>query len=203
EGSDADDEGEDTQSFKPGRLPTNAIQKAQALGKHTTEEALSIANEYSKSLGTTMAAAGLSTKATQTELVWNMHQAWYADAYPKMEREHTKAYQAHQLKHYEMHKDNKEHAQLWKIIRMFWIESIAGIKDMSAKGMVGRLMSCRDVFTQAVQTWSNVEGIQILGCVIYTGSLEALCQAQGIFAGSSLCMELASERQTDISKLLD
>ena len=28
EGSDADDEGEDTQSFKPGRLPANAIQKA-------------------------------------------------------------------------------------------------------------------------------------------------------------------------------
>ena len=64
--------------------------------------------------------------------------------------EHTKAYQAHQLKHYEMHKDNEEHAQLWKIIRMFWIESIAGIKDLSAKGMVGWLMSCRDVFAQAV-----------------------------------------------------
>ena len=45
EGSDADDEGEDTQSFKPGRLPMNAIQKAQALGKRITEEALSIANE--------------------------------------------------------------------------------------------------------------------------------------------------------------
>ena len=54
-----------------------------------------------------------------------------------------------------------------------------------------------------VQTWSNVEGIQILGCVIYMGSLEAPRQAQGIFAGSLLCMELASERQTDISKLLD
>ena len=85
EGSDADDEGEDTQSFKPGRLPMNAIQKAQALGKRTTEEALSIANEYGKSLGTIMAAAGLSTKATWTKLVWNMHQAWYADAYPKTE----------------------------------------------------------------------------------------------------------------------
>ena len=67
EGSDANDEGEDTQSFKPGRLPVNAIQKVQALGKHTTEEALSIANEYGKSLGTIMAAAGLSTKATRTE----------------------------------------------------------------------------------------------------------------------------------------
>ena len=168
EGSDANDEGEDTQSFKPGRLPVNAIQKAQALGKHMTEEALSIANEYGKSLGTIMAAAGLSTKATQTESVWNMHQAWYADVYPKTERgiflpifyfvlnidtiiEHMKAYQACQLKHYEMHKDNEEHAQLWKIIRVFWIESIAGIKDVSAKGMVGWLMSCRDSFAQAVR----------------------------------------------------
>ena len=69
EGSDADDEGENTQSFKPGRLLTNAIQKVQALGKCMTEEALSIANEYGKSLGTIMAAAGLSTKATQTKSV--------------------------------------------------------------------------------------------------------------------------------------
>ncbi|KAI6030352.1 hypothetical protein EDC04DRAFT_2605306 [Pisolithus marmoratus] len=32
---------------------------------------------------------------------------------------------------------------------------------------------------------------------------EAVCQAQGIFAGSSLCMQLTSKRQTDITGLLD
>ncbi|KIM54119.1 hypothetical protein SCLCIDRAFT_31365 [Scleroderma citrinum Foug A] len=200
---DADDEGEGTRYFKPGRLPANAIKKAQALGKHTTEEAQSIADEYGKSLGTIMGAAGLSAKATRAESVWNMHQAWYADAYPKDAGEGTKGYQVHQLKHYEAHKDKEEHAQLWKVIRVFWTESIAGIKDVSVKGMVGWLMSCRDSFAQAAQTWCNVEGIHILGCVLYTGSLEAPHQVQGIFAGSSVCMELASEKQTDISQLLD
>lgn len=61
----------------------NAIKKAQALGKRTTEEAQSIADEHGKSLRTIMGAAGLSAKATWAESVWNMHQAWYANAYPK------------------------------------------------------------------------------------------------------------------------
>ncbi|KIM56405.1 hypothetical protein SCLCIDRAFT_29636 [Scleroderma citrinum Foug A] len=186
-----------------GKLPANAIKKVQALGKCTTEEAQSIADEYGKSLRTIMGAAGLSAKATQAESVWNMHQAWYADAYPKDAGEGMKGYQVCQLKHYKMHKDEEEHAQLWKVICVFWTESVAGIKDVSVKGMVGWLMSCRDSFAQAAQTWCNVEGIHILGCVLYTGSLEAPRQAQGIFAGSSLCMELASERQMDISQLLD
>lgn len=53
------------------------------------------------------------------------------------------------------------------------------------------------------QTWCNVEDIQVFGCVIYTGSDEAARQAQGIFAGSNLCMELASEKQVDVSRFLD
>ncbi|KIN99667.1 hypothetical protein M404DRAFT_30338 [Pisolithus tinctorius Marx 270] len=35
------------------------------------------------------------------------------------------------------------------------------------------------------------------------GNDEAACQAQGVFAGSLLCMQLASKRQTDVAKLLD
>ena len=60
-----------------------AIRKAQVLGRHATEKAEAIVNEYGKTLATIMAAAGLSTKATQSELVWNMHQAWYASAHCK------------------------------------------------------------------------------------------------------------------------
>ena len=48
-----------------------------------------------------------------------------------------------------------------------------------------------------------MEGIQVFGCVIYTGNDEAACQAQGVFCGSNLIMELASERQADISMLVD
>ena len=53
------------------------------------------------------------------------------------------------------------------------------------------------------QTWCNVEDIQVCGCVIYTGSNKAVHQAQGIFAGSSLCMELASKKQVDVSWFFD
>ena len=57
--------------------------KAQVLGRRTTEEAEAIANKYGKTLATIMAAAGLSTKATWSESVWNMHQVWYASAHCK------------------------------------------------------------------------------------------------------------------------
>ena len=66
EESDTDDEHKHKglQTVKPGRLPMEAIRKAQVLGRRTTEEAEAIANEYGKTLATIMAAAGLSTKAT-------------------------------------------------------------------------------------------------------------------------------------------
>ncbi|KAI5989606.1 hypothetical protein EDC04DRAFT_2614325 [Pisolithus marmoratus] len=70
---------------------------------------------------------------------------------------------------------------------MFWSKSISGSKDTSSKAMVGQVMACRDSFTQAAQTWCNVDSIH----------------AQGIFAGSMLCMQLEGEKQMDISRLLD
>ncbi|KAI6119182.1 hypothetical protein EDD16DRAFT_1706870 [Pisolithus croceorrhizus] len=191
------------QAHRCGRLPLAAIKKAQALGMRTAREAQAIADEYGKTLASIMAAAGLTTKATRAESVWNMHQAWYAATDPKLSEEDMKDYHCRQMKHYESHKDEEEFPDLWVEIRKFWSESISGSNDMSLKGMVGRLMTCRDTFTQAAQTWCNVENIHVFGCVIYSGNDEAACQAQGIFAGSSLCMQLASERQTDIARLLD
>ena len=59
-----DNEGKDAQSLEPGRLSMNALQKAQALGKHTAEEAQAIADEYGKSLGEPMHLLRLSYTAT-------------------------------------------------------------------------------------------------------------------------------------------
>ncbi|KAI6017038.1 hypothetical protein EDC04DRAFT_2608197 [Pisolithus marmoratus] len=197
------------QAHKCSRLPLAAIKKAQALRMCTAQEAQAIADEYGKTMVSIMAAAGLMTKATQAESVWNMHQAWYAATDPKLSDdpdpviEDMKDYHCCQMKHYESHKDNEEFPDLWAEIHKFWSESISGSNDMSSKGIVGQLMTCRDSFTQAVQTWCNVENIHIIGCVIYSGNDEAMCQAQGIFAGSLLCMQLASERQMDIARLLD
>ncbi|KAI6156268.1 hypothetical protein EDD17DRAFT_1512594 [Pisolithus thermaeus] len=78
------------------------------------------------------------------------------------------------------------------------------LKDSLVKcSKTGGQSKRRDSFMQAVQTWCNVENIHVFGCVIYTGNDKAVHQAQGIFAGSSLCMQLAGERQTDIARLLD
>ncbi|KAI6028248.1 hypothetical protein EDC04DRAFT_2605726 [Pisolithus marmoratus] len=160
-GEDSNDEQEGhgvggcSQSHKPGHPPMEAIQKAQALGAHTTSDAQEIADEYGKCLGSIMIAAGLTTKATQAEPVWNMHQACL-------------------MQHYEEHKDEKEYPQLWVDIQKFWKESVTGTKDMSLKAMVGG-DTC----------------------------IQAACQAQGIFAGLQLCMQLASERQMDVMRLID
>ncbi|KIM50858.1 hypothetical protein SCLCIDRAFT_33935 [Scleroderma citrinum Foug A] len=116
-----------------------------------------------------------------------MHQAWYASAHCKQNGESTNDYYACQSKHYEAHREEEDYPQLWEEIHKYWTKNITGTKDMSSK----------------VQTWCNVKGIHIFGCVIYSGNDEAVRQAQGIFAGSTLCMELASERQTDVAKLLD
>ncbi|KAI6118934.1 hypothetical protein EDD16DRAFT_1519657 [Pisolithus croceorrhizus] len=203
----------DLYARRHGRLPLAAIKKAQQLGKCTTQEAQAIVDEYGKTLASIMAAAGLMTKATQAELVWNMHQAWYAGTNPKMSDgvllgpdfvlENLKDYYYHQMKHYESHKDEEEFPDLWVEIWKFWSESISATKDMSLKAMVGQLMTCRDSFMQAAQIWCNVENIHVFGCVIYTGNDEAACQAQGIFAGSSLCMQLADMITVGRYKVLD
>ncbi|KAI6102151.1 hypothetical protein F5141DRAFT_1217732 [Pisolithus sp. B1] len=190
-------------AHRHGRLPLAAIKKAQELGMHTAQEAQATVDEYGKTLASIMAAAGLTMKATQVELVWNMHQVWYAGTNPKTSDENLKDYYYHQMKHYESHKDEEEFPDLWVEIQKFWSESISTTKDMSSKAMVGWLMTCRDSFMQAAQKWCNVENIHVFGCVIYTANGEAACQAQGIFAGSSLCMQLAGERQTDVATLLD
>ncbi|KAI6098179.1 hypothetical protein F5141DRAFT_1066997 [Pisolithus sp. B1] len=177
------------QVHKPGQLPMEAIQKAQALGACTTQDTQGITDEYGKSLRSIMITAGLTTKATQMESIWNMHQAWYAGKHSKQSGETTKHYHACQMQHYEEHKDEHNDPQLWVEIRKFWKESVTSTKDMSSKAMA--------------QTWCNVEGIQVFGCIIYSGNDEAACQVQGIFAGSQLCMQLASERQTDVARLMD
>ncbi|KIK22852.1 hypothetical protein PISMIDRAFT_11320 [Pisolithus microcarpus 441] len=69
-----------------------AICQAQALGMCTMQEAQAIANKYGKTLVSIMTAAGLTSKATQAESVWNLHQAWYVHASPKASGEHMTDY---------------------------------------------------------------------------------------------------------------
>ncbi|KAI6104881.1 hypothetical protein EDD16DRAFT_1524559 [Pisolithus croceorrhizus] len=117
--------------------------------------------------------------------------------------ETTKDYHTRQMQHYEKHKDEETSHQLWVKIHEYWKESVTGAKDMSLKAMVGQVMTCRDAFTQAAQTWCNVKGKHVWGCVIYSGNEEAAHQAQGIFASSQSCMQLASEKQADVARLID
>ncbi|KAI6040017.1 hypothetical protein EDC04DRAFT_2602762 [Pisolithus marmoratus] len=125
--------------------------RGSSLDTWTTRDAQEIANKYGKSLRLIMITAGLTTKATWAELIWNMHQAWYAGTHSKQSgvAETTKDYHAHQMQHYEEHKDEHDYPQLWVDIDKFWKECVTGAKDMSLKAMVGQVMTCRDAFTQA------------------------------------------------------
>ena len=64
--------------------------------------------------------------------------------------ERMKDYSSRQSKHYEAHKDEEEHPELWSEIRTFWNKCVNGTKDLSSKEMVGRVMACRDTFAQLV-----------------------------------------------------
>ncbi|KAI5983613.1 hypothetical protein EDC04DRAFT_2616104 [Pisolithus marmoratus] len=73
-----------------------------------------------------MTTAGLTTKATQAESIWNMHQAWRMPVHILSSQE---------MQHYEGHKDEPNCPQLWVDICKFWKESVTGAKDMSSKAM--------------------------------------------------------------------
>ncbi|KIN95979.1 hypothetical protein M404DRAFT_33726 [Pisolithus tinctorius Marx 270] len=105
---------------------------------HTTQEAQAIADEYGKTLGSIMAAAGLTTKATHAESVWNMHQAWYAQTNPKASAEETKDYYRCHTKHYEDHKDEDKHPQLWAEIWKYWkyLSTIIKYKILNSAALV-------------------------------------------------------------------
>ncbi|KAI6003235.1 hypothetical protein F5J12DRAFT_893864 [Pisolithus orientalis] len=85
-----------------------------------------------------MAAAGLTTKATHVESVWNMHQAWYAHTNPKASAEETKDYYRHHTKHYEDHKDEDKHPQLWAEIWKYWkyLSTIIKYKILNSAALV-------------------------------------------------------------------
>ena len=68
-----------------------------------------------------------------------------------------KDYSIRQSKHYEGHKNEEEHAELWLEIRAFWNECINGTQDLSSKAIIGRVMACRDTFAQSVSLFFHCD----------------------------------------------
>jgi len=97
DGEDDPDDGEDEDededrstkhdkgSAKKGRLPQEAVSKAQELGRKTVAAAEAIGKEYGKSARTILIEAGLARKAIRKESTWNQHQAWYGTTFPASE----------------------------------------------------------------------------------------------------------------------
>lgn len=92
DGEDDDEDGDedrstkhDKGSAKKGRLPQEAVSKAQELGRKTVAAAAAIGKEYGKSARTILIEAGLAKKAIRKESPWNQHQAWYGTAFPASE----------------------------------------------------------------------------------------------------------------------
>ena len=63
--------------------------------------------------------------------------------------EEVQIYYDHQSKHYEEHKDEEEHAEIWVEVHKHWCQYISGSKDTSSKVMVSQVISCRD----ALHNW--------------------------------------------------
>jgi hypothetical protein len=62
---------------KKGRLPLEAVSKAQELGWTTIKAAKALGKEYGKSARVIPIEAGLATKAMCKESPWNQHQMWF------------------------------------------------------------------------------------------------------------------------------
>lgn len=74
---DNDDDKNDEDFVKKGRLPEEAVIKAQELGQSTITAAIVIRKEYRKSCRTILIEVGLGRKATHKESPWNQLQTWF------------------------------------------------------------------------------------------------------------------------------
>ncbi|KAI6014628.1 hypothetical protein EDC04DRAFT_2608980 [Pisolithus marmoratus] len=169
-----------------GPLPEKARDKAVVLGERTIAEADEIAREFGKQSRTVLVEAGLAVKPTCVPSSWNMHQLWFGQKYPIkangkvyvfwhnsgscQKAEGRTKWSVCQRTHFEAHKDEEAHPQLWDEIHNCWKRSV---KDLSPKELAGHIMTCHDEFSHAAHAWHNLEDIHVFGVVVYSGADEA------------------------------
>ncbi|KAG2065154.1 hypothetical protein BDR04DRAFT_1161744 [Suillus decipiens] len=147
---------------KKGRLPLEAVSKAQELGARVI-----------------LIEAGLAMKAMRKESPWNQHQTWFKTFSPPSQ-EHMyiplrdiKAWKEKQAAHYKAHpyKDPK-HAALWQKIQEYWNDSLAGAtEDLTSRSASSLMLRAG--------YWYRTHGIHISGVAIFPGHEDAGRQASG------------------------
>ncbi|KAG1882246.1 hypothetical protein F4604DRAFT_1921988 [Suillus subluteus] len=190
---------------KKGRLPLEAVLKAQELGRTTVEAAKALGKEYGKSARVILIEAGLVTKATRKESPWNQHQTWFKTFSPPSEEQDIKAWKEEQAAHYKAHpyKDPK-HAALWQKIQEYWDGCLTGAtEDLTSRSVSSLMLRVRDDFSKAAGYWYRTHGIHISGVAIFPGHEDAGRQASGFFSGSDIMKDIINARQLDISRILD
>ncbi|KAG1882377.1 hypothetical protein F4604DRAFT_1921545 [Suillus subluteus] len=190
---------------KKGRLPLEAVLKAQELGRTTVEAAKALGKEYGKSARVILIEAGLVTKATRKESPWNQHQMWFKTFSPPSEGQDIKAWKEEQAAHYKAHpyKDPK-HTVLWQKIQEYWDGCVTGAtEDLMSQSASSLMLHVRDDFSKAAGYWYRTHGIHISGVAIFPGHEDTGRQASGFFSGSDIMKDIINARQLDISRILD
>ncbi|KAG1803294.1 uncharacterized protein BJ212DRAFT_1487084 [Suillus subaureus] len=163
---------------KKGRLPLEAVSKAQELGRTTVEAVKALGIEYGKSAR-------------------NQHQTWFKTFSPPSQEQDIKAWKEEQAAHYKAHlyKDPK-HAALWQKIQEYWDGSLAGATEDLMSRSASSLMLHAGY-------WYRTHGIHISGVAIFPGHEDAGHQASGFFSGSDIMKDIINAQQLDISCILD
>ncbi|KAF9235691.1 hypothetical protein BU15DRAFT_77716 [Melanogaster broomeanus] len=187
---------------RPGPLPDEACQKAHELGDSVMKALQELAVEYGKPVERILEEAGLKKLATRAEQRWNLHQKWYAFCHPITEGESVKDYRLRQKDHYATHGDEEEHTTLWQEIREH-ARAIIREGELSAKSLAALIEEAREQFAKGASAWSRLEGVEVIGMVVYKGHDSVARHAAGWFGGSTFVRDLINTHELQLAKWLD
>ncbi|KIJ13092.1 hypothetical protein PAXINDRAFT_14143 [Paxillus involutus ATCC 200175] len=210
--SDENDEGQHPRSsasvakvksaHRPGPLPDEACRKAHELGDSVMKALQELAVQYGKPVQRILEEAGLNKLATRGEQQWNLHQKWYAICHPITDNESVKEYRLRQKEHYVTHSDEEDHAALWQDIREHG-NAIVHEGELSAKSLAALIEEAREQFAKGASAWSRLEGVEVIGMVVYKGHDSVARHAAGWFGGSTFVRELINSHELQLAKWLD
>ncbi|KAF8836629.1 hypothetical protein BDN67DRAFT_1014548 [Paxillus ammoniavirescens] len=117
-------------------------------------------------------------------------------------RESVKEYRLRQKEHYVTHSDEEGHAALWQDIQEHGNVIICE-GELSAKSLATLIEEAQEQFAKEASAWSRLEGVEVIGMVVYKGHDSVACHAAGWFGGSTFVRELINSHELQLAKWLD
>ncbi|KAF8833052.1 hypothetical protein BDN67DRAFT_986285, partial [Paxillus ammoniavirescens] len=184
------------------KMATFHHHRAHKLGDSIMKALQELAVQYGKPVQHILKEAGLKKLATRGKQQWNLHQKWYAICHPITNNESVKEYCLRQKEHYVTHSDEEEHAALWQDIREHG-NAIVHEGELSTKSLATLIEEAREQFAKGASTWSHLEGVEVIGMVVYKGHDSIACHAAGWFGGLTFVRELINSHELQLAKWLD